>query len=100
MAYMCVTVITTSAGSNLGQAAKKYGVSSEVLRKLKRISTEKGDKTQVRKVTGKTSYTPLTGNERLWIEQVVEVLIRRAGELAYEPTIQFKTLDMSDFPKI
>ncbi|MGA2404197.1 MAG: hypothetical protein ABSG91_21245 [Syntrophobacteraceae bacterium] len=100
MAYLCLTVIKTSAANNLEEAAKKYMVSSKVLSQLKRLSSEKGDRAQVRKVTNRTKYVPLTAKQTLWIDEVVKKLIVRAGEIAHDPTREFIILTNNDFPKL
>ena len=62
MAYFCLTVLENQVGKK--EAARKYGVSRNVLDKIRRLSSEKGD-SQARKAEG--IGDPLTAQEsRFW----------------------------------
>ena len=101
MAYMCFTVLKTSAGG-LGKAAKQYYVSSKVLKKLSELSTTRGGTTEARKCTGTGTFTPFNPKEKEWIVAVIKALIRRVGEYEYASSTgaELKQITMGDFPKI
>ena len=99
MAYMCLTVLETSAGGR-SRAASKYSISKAVLNKLGTICSEKGDKNQDRKAPKKGAFAALTVSESEWVIQVVKALIRRVGEYAYRPTASLPAVTISDFPTV
>lgn len=99
MAYMCLTVLETSAGGR-EQAATRYHIDKRVLNKLGELSTQRGTKEEARKVPQNGQFKPLSGTERTWIETVIKLLIRRAGEWAYDPTACLKKIRMADLPPL
>ena len=110
MAYMCFTVLTASAGGQgkakgnkkLEKAADQYNISSKVLNKLSRLSTERGDATEARKYPKNGTFTPLSPKEKEWIVSVIKALIRRVGEYecARSTGAELKQITMGDFLKI
>ncbi|MDO9529925.1 MAG: hypothetical protein Q7J27_12330 [Syntrophales bacterium] len=99
MAYMCLTVLETSAGGR-SKAVSKYSISKAVLNKLGTICSEKGGKNQDRKAPKKGAFDVLTASESEWVIQVVKALIRRVGEYAYRPTTSLQAIIISDFPPV
>lgn len=97
MAYMCLTVLKTSAN---GKAAEKYTISETVLKKLGNLCTERGSPAEARKKLRGSDFIPLSAQEKEWVIQVVKAIIRRTGEHAFEPTRTLPQLTMSDFPTI
>lgn len=99
MANMCLTILQASVGGRK-EAAQKYGISREVLNKLGNICDKKGSENEARKAPTDGQFTPLSSDEKTWIVKVVKAMIRRVGEYAYDPDINFKQLTMADFPDI
>jgi uncharacterized protein YheU (UPF0270 family) len=99
MAYMCLTVLETSAGGRK-EAATCYHIHEEVLNKLGELCSTKGTKEEIRKAPKTGQFIPLSSTERAWIETVIKSLIRRAGEWAYDPTADLKKIRMADLPTL
>ena len=99
MGYVCYTAIKTDANGEK-QAALRFGVSRDVLSRLKTLCSEVGDHESVRKITAKTQFRPHTDQERVWIEHVIRVLIRRAGECAAEPGATRPEISLASLPKL
>lgn len=100
MAYMCLTMIEASAGRNRKDAAKKYYINLDVLNKLGELASTRGSKLEARKAPKKTAYTPLTQNEKTWLERVIKRIILRLGEYAFDPNLKLQTITMNDFPRL
>lgn len=99
MGYMCLTVLQASAGGRK-EAAKQYGINFKVLGKLGILTTTVGDERTARKALPNHQFRPHTEAEILWIETVINRLIRRAGEWAYDPNAARHEIRMVDLPKI
>jgi hypothetical protein len=107
MAYFSLTVLEQgiSPGSSAGgwitkkrqMAAQRYAIHVDVLRKMAYLSTERGGAT-ARKVAG--WYAELTATEAAWLEAAIKLMIRRAGEIAANPTGQHQQITMADLPKL
>jgi hypothetical protein len=104
MAYMCLTVLEASTGPSVKNrremTGKKYFIDKRVLGTLGRLVSEKGDVSEVRKMPETGSLTPLTENEKQWIEEVLKKMILRAGEYGYDPTSSLPLITMNDFPTL
>jgi len=100
MAYMCLTMIVASAGGKRKDAAKKYYIEFNVLNKLGELTSTRGSESEARKVNKKIAFTPLSQNEKIWIEKVIKRIIIRFGEYAFEDEQKFQTITMNDFPKL
>jgi hypothetical protein len=104
MAYACLTLLEASTGEKGKKAritvAKQYGIDFPVLNILGNLCTNKGDATEVRKFQQTGKLMPLSPKEKKWIVAVIKILIRRAGEFAFDPHISFVKLTMKDFPVI
>ena len=108
MAYMCLTIFQTSVRelegpkkkSNLREkAACCYKIDKKVLDKIGEL-TSKGNEKEARKFDTKNKgFIPLTPQEKEWIEKAVKILIRRAGEWAYDSTI-LQQITMDDLPNL
>ena len=102
MASMCLTLLEASAGGTPHErrtsAAAKYGVAREVLNRLAELTADAGDAQTGREapVTHPRSHTPA---EAGWIEAVVQRLIRRTGEVAYDPGRPWPQITMADLPQ-
>jgi len=95
MAYFCLTLLETRSGGRDGAAAM-YEVHPEVLRKLGKLTSARGDQATGRKFLAEAQ--PLQPQEEQWVEDVVRALIRRVGEHAADAPL--KKLSMADFPPL
>jgi hypothetical protein len=96
MAYMCFTIVVTSAGSR-DAAAKKYNIDKQVLNKWGEIASTKGSGREARKLT-KQGYLPLEPKEKEWIIGLIKKVIIRLGNYAYNPNQSFPKISFSDLP--
>ena len=100
MAYFCFTVLRDSQGpssSRLSAGARYYGIREDVLRTLSRLSSTKGG-AGARKADG--IHQELTREEKRFLEDVVKTIIRRAAELAANPSKTVKPITLSDLPPV
>lgn len=96
MAYFCLTVLEDSA-SRRTAAAKKYSVAKTVLNTLGRLTEEKGG-ADARKSKGIAHE--FTGAERVWLDEVVKTLVRRAAEVEYDPSQDRPLIGMAILPSL
>ena len=101
MAYFCLTVLEASAGGRPHErrtsAAELYHVDRTVLKTLGDLTSDVGDQMTARK----THFTYARAHSRAeiaWMEAVVQRLIRRAGEVAFDPGRAWPQITMADFP--
>lgn len=103
MAHYCLTTLEASVGTKKDarrQAAKRYRIEFDILKRLGHLSSEVGDASLVRKrIPGQVLY-PLTPAEVAWMEAVVKRLIQRVGEWAADPTANWPLITMGDFPRL
>ena len=97
MAYICLTVLEASASSRKN-ASKQYCVDYAILDVLGKLCSTKGDVAEARKAPKGGQFIPLSQKEREWIVSAIKMLIRRAGEYAYDPGASLKQLTMKDLP--
>lgn len=98
MANLCLTVLEANVtGSRRTAAAKRYGIGRDVLSTLGRLVTKKGGR-EARKAVGLTAeFTP---QERAWIEAAVKAIIRRAAEVAHDPSARRDQIAMAHLPPL
>lgn len=96
MAYFALTVLERHGGRR--PAAARFGVSEKVLKTLGELVSERGDATTARKA--KATANPLMPNEHGWIEAAVLALVRRAGEVAADPSAAAQPITMDDLPSL
>jgi hypothetical protein len=98
MAYFCLTVVESAVDrrNKRSNAAKTFGISERVLRKLGDLTSKRGDRASARKA--QSSAQPLTGAERAWIEATIKQLVLRLCDApsCYER----KELTMADLPPL
>lgn len=103
MAYACYTLLLASIGGRRRERPEKmverYGLADDVRRRFLYFVTTVGDRTTLRKFTTKEPR-PRTAAEVSWVETVILLLIRRAGEWAANPNAHFQKVTMADLPKI
>jgi len=89
MAYFCLTVFERMHDT----AAQHFGVSTKVLKHIRKLSAYKGG-TGARKEDGrKASYTR---EEERFLKSAVRTLIRRAAEVEYGPDPSRKKITLAD----
>ena len=94
VAYFCVTMLENLASGNRTKAARLMNISTEVVRKLATLSSERGG-VEARKAKG-TAH-PYSAQEVAWMEAAIRAIIRRCGEKAADPDCEFPRLTMTDF---
>ena len=97
MAYFCLDVLLASTEKRQGRlpaAAKRYAISQPVLNRIANLSSKKGG-AAARKAGG--LLHDLTQKDRHFLEQAVTTIIRRAAEVAHNPTASLQTITMRDF---
>lgn len=99
MAYFCLTVLEYSTGKNGGarsEAAKVYRIEKSVLDRIGNLCANGGGPAGARKAKG--IAVALTESERRFLEQAVEIIIRRAAEKAHDPAKDLPMISLSDLP--
>lgn len=93
MAYFCLTVTEANAppgkGNQRRRAAQRYNVDFAVLDKLGELTSTRGGRDARKRVRDVADLTP---SERMWIEDTVVQLIRRAADLAGDPDQDLPTI--------
>jgi hypothetical protein len=100
MAYLCLTLLEDDAGGGHKKTAAKFGIHPGVLDYLGYLVSVVGDVRTARKWKGLREKRPHTGEEEEWIRRVVSAIIRRAGEVAANPSAGRTVLTMSDLPRL
>ena len=106
MAYFLLTVLEegiappnpskTQKGPKRVAAAKRFYIDVDVLAKIGLTTTRGGPR--ARKVHG--LHLELTSNETTWLEEATKMMIRRAGEIAANPTGQHQPITMAQLPTL
>ncbi len=101
MAYFCLTLIESKVTEVKGRktredAADKYSIDDQVLKKLGEISSTRGDRETARKAN--PDLRPLTRKEVEWTKAAIRAIIRQMGE--YDPTVSLKQITMNDLPEL
>jgi hypothetical protein len=94
MAYTCLTRFRYGSGGNK-EAASRYHVDINVLKKLGRLSSTLGDETAARKWDSGHAHQPLSEGDREWVEDAVKLLIYRAGQYASDPDGEWPKITMN-----
>lgn len=88
MAYMCLAIFELSAGGRR-QASKRYKISKSILKRLSMLCASEMEQVPM----------TLTPQEENWVVDVVKILIKRAGEWAYDPTASFEKVTLENLQK-
>jgi hypothetical protein len=84
-------------GGGRQSAAKVYSIEREVIDKLGDLADRKGGP-HARKFKGYSG--PYSERERSWLEDALKKLIRRAAEVAHEPTASRPLITMRELPEL
>ena len=95
MAYFCLTVLEALFKGVRKEAAKRYNISRNVLNKIGELSSRRG----CRKAEG-MKESPLTDQERRFLEEATKAMIYRAAEKAHNPDSDLRKITLSDFPRV
>ncbi len=90
MVYFCLTIIEDNPTTI-------KDVSSKARDKIRHLSSGKGGQ-QARKASGKD--TDLTAQDRLFLEEAIKAVIRRAAERAHAPDSDLPKISLSDLPAL
>ena len=96
MAYFCVTVLEEEYGGRVG-AAKKCGVSKNVLDKIATLASEKGGE-GARKARG--ADHEFTNKEKRFLNQAVAEIIIRAAQVAADDSQRHPQITKGNLPSI
>jgi len=96
MAYFCVTVLEDKYGGRKN-AARKCGVSEEVLNEIGRLSSTKGGE-DARKAAG--ADDEYTDQERRFLIQAVTDVIFRAAQVAADDSQSLPQITLADLPRL
>ena len=91
MAYFCLDTLEDPEGKRA--AADKYQISSNVLKKIRRLSSTRGGQ-QARKASG--MVRDLTNQEHRFLEEAIKALIYRVAETAHNPNSDLRKISLSD----
>jgi hypothetical protein len=97
MAYTCLSRLEYAAGGRK-QTAQRYRVDKKVLDKLGELTSTLGTGVEARKLDRRSKDRAPTAAEKLWIETVVRLLIRRAGEVAHDAQGSWPMITMGNLP--
>jgi len=95
-AYFCVTVLEDKYG-DLTEVAKKCGISRNVLKAIKKLSSTKGGE-DARKAEG--ADDEYTKQEKRFLNQAVKEIILRAAQVAADDSQRHPQITMADLPKL
>ena len=93
MAYFCLTVLLSSEGGDLSATARRYSISSQLLKRIRVLASTKGG-SAARKATGVA--TDLTTQETRFLEGAVKTIIRRAAELEFDRNASMHKITIAD----
>ena len=109
MAYFCVTILEWMAKEEIGRhknrkikkkgrdaAAEYFQISSSVLNRIGKLSTERGGPSEARKREGVKQ--DLTGNERRFLDEAIKKIVRRVAEKAKAGKRELTKMTMCDLP--
>ena len=96
MAYFCITVLEEKYGS-LSEAARKCGVSKNVLVRIRSLSSTKGGE-DARKAAG--ADREFTNEEKRFLKEAVEEIVIRAAQVAADDNQRQPLITMADLPKL
>jgi hypothetical protein len=99
-AYFCLTVLEHTLGRRKGRrgsAARYFGIDDPVLKTLGTLTDQKGGR-EARKAKG--AQNEFTNAERIWLQEVMKTMIRRAAEVAYASTAKRNLITMADLPSL
>jgi hypothetical protein len=99
MAYTCLTRLAYTVGGAKQEAAKRYRISSKVLKKRAALSAS-GDEVTARKWVPGQPPQPLTAQEIDWVERAIRLLILRAGQYAADPTRERPEITLAHLPEL
>ncbi len=99
MASFCLTVLEWRFTKNRRRnVAKVFRIEKAVLDKIGELTATKGGAASARKAAG--VGTELSSQESRFLEEAVKTLIRRAAEVAQDPSAALPTITLCDLPDL
>jgi hypothetical protein len=92
----CLTVIVRAAAGR-ASAARYFEIALPIFKKLGELTDQKGGR-EARKAKGASKG--FTNAERLWLQEVMKTIIRRAAEVAFDPNVSRRQITMDDLPPL
>ena len=97
--FFIYSTLKVDAGDRPRMAAQ-YAIDKDVLDKMANLTSELGDTMTARKVDKHSQDRPLSLLERHWVETCCKMLIRRVGEVAYDPSTTCAQITLANMPKL
>lgn len=91
-AYYCRTCLGRAP-----EAKRKFAVADSVLGRLQSLSSNKGGTKGRKRSSAPDNFTP---REEQWLEDAMRLLIRRAAEVAFDPTVSRPQITLADLPPL
>ncbi len=98
MANLCLNMLENRLSKNRTEAARKYGISLQVLNKIGNLVTNKGGPEAARKASGVGNK--LTSEESRFLEEAVKKIILRVARVAHNPRQQLRKITLTDLPQL
>ena len=98
MANLCLNMLENRLSKNRTEAARKYGISLQVLNKIGNLVTNKGGPEAARKASGVGNK--LTSEESRFLEEAVKKIILRVAKVAHNPRQQLRKIALTDLPQL
>jgi len=100
IAYFCLTVLEMpwkSSKNARRDAASHYGIANAILNRVGTLSSTMGGR-NARKAQGR--YRNFSAEESRFLERAVNAIVRRAAEVAHDPSARVQRITMSDLPPL
>jgi len=102
MAYFCLTVLEHrfTRGRKRKEAANLYKIEDKILDMIGQLSSRKGAVSDARKYPESGSFSPMSSQERTWLDAAIKRLILRVGEHDFDPSADLPIITMDDLPPL
>ncbi len=104
--YVCLTYLEGTTGLKGRkariEAANRYKIEFDVLDKLGKLVSTRGDLQEARKLDAGATRLPLSPEENGWVRAAIKRLIRRKAEYDIDPVAAYSLpiITMSDLPAV
>ena len=103
--YVCLSYMERTTGKRKHarkEVAKRYRIKLDLLNKLGSLVSEFGSLDEARKLDLKATLTPLTPEEKAWVQAAIKMLIRRKAEYDHDPNAaeSLPAITMSHLPTL
>lgn len=97
MAYFVLTLLQSAPG-NRQSAARSFQIDEQVLAKIGRLSSTKGDGRTARKALAGDQFQELSESKKDWLEETTRRVVYRLGEHASGDALS--PISLRDFPSL